>query len=169
MLLKFNWYIAFLKCYTGLSVPKRGIFKFLVHTRAPSVFLFLIGKLQDVTCSCSKLFKKVIFLKGGTALSVSKTAISEKFGKKWDFTSIWKTKVVPTEAPLFLIFLIGNLHYLTSSSRKIIFKTTFLKLSHWIICSKNKNIRNISQKVSSLIHIKERCLFKQDFFLSFFS
>ena len=56
--------LLFLKCYTGLSVPKTRIFEIfarskifhphkrqrMVFSGAPSVFVFLIVKLQDVIC-----------------------------------------------------------------------------------------------------------------------
>ena len=54
----------------------------LVHEGAPSVRLFLIGKLQDLTGSCSQLIEIFIFLKCCTGLAVAKTKIKEIFGTK---------------------------------------------------------------------------------------
>ena len=68
--------LLFLKCYIGLCVPKTRLFEinprsklFHPHKRekyalagAPSVLLFLIGKLQDLTSSCSKLIEALILL-----------------------------------------------------------------------------------------------------------
>ena len=93
--------LLFSKCYTGLSVQKQKYLKYfarssllhqherqkLLHAGASSVFFFLIGKLHDLTSSCSKIFKKLFFLKCYTALSIPKTRILETFGKKSDFLS----------------------------------------------------------------------------------
>ena len=54
----------------------------LVHARAPLVLLFLIGRLQDLISSCSKLFEILLFLLSYTRLSVPETRALEKFGRK---------------------------------------------------------------------------------------
>ena len=54
----------------------------LVHPGAPPVLLFLIGKFQDLTSSCSKLFEKFLLLKCYTGFYVLKTRILQIFGKK---------------------------------------------------------------------------------------
>ena len=53
-----------------------------VYTGAPWVLVFSIGKLQGLTSSCSKAFKKFLFLKCYTTLSVPKTTILEILGRK---------------------------------------------------------------------------------------
>ena len=53
----------------------------LVHAGATLVLLFLIGKLQDLASSSSKLIEISIFLKCYNGLSVPKTRIYERFGK----------------------------------------------------------------------------------------
>ena len=63
----------------------------LVHPGAPSVLLFLIGKLQDLTSSYSKLIEILIFFKCNTGLSVPKTGILEIFEKKKAPSSTAKT------------------------------------------------------------------------------
>ena len=53
----------------------------LVHAGAPLVLLFPIGRLKDLTRSCSKLFEILLFLISYTGLHASRTRILEKFGK----------------------------------------------------------------------------------------
>ena len=83
----------FLKCYTtlldniGHFLERSEIFQpyereKLVYAGAPLVLLFWIGKLHNLTCSCSKLFWKFPLLKCYTVFSVSKTTILEIFSKK---------------------------------------------------------------------------------------
>ena len=52
----------------------------LVHAGAPLVLLFLIGRLQDLTSSCSKLFEILHFLNSYMGLSVRKPRTFEQFG-----------------------------------------------------------------------------------------
>ena len=78
--------LLYLKCYFKYF-PWSKLFhqnerQKLVHDGAPWVLFFLIGKLQNLTNSCWKLFKKLLFLKYYTGLSVLKTRILEIFGKK---------------------------------------------------------------------------------------
>ena len=54
----------------------------VVHAGALSILLLLIGILEDLTSSCSKLFEKFLLLKCYTELSVPKTGILEVLGNK---------------------------------------------------------------------------------------
>ena len=54
----------------------------LIHAGAPLTLLFLSGRLQDLTSSCSKLFEILLFLIGYTRLSVRKTRASCLSNKK---------------------------------------------------------------------------------------
>ena len=53
----------------------------LVQAGAVLVLFFLIGKLEDLTSSYSKLFEKLLFLKCYTGFFVPKTRLLEIFGK----------------------------------------------------------------------------------------
>ena len=53
----------------------------LVYTGAPSVFLFLVGILQDLTSSCLKVIQTLIFFKCYTGLSVPKTKYWKCFAR----------------------------------------------------------------------------------------
>ena len=44
----------------------------MVDAGAPMALLFLIGRLQDLTSSCLKLFQILLFSDGPTRLSVPK-------------------------------------------------------------------------------------------------
>ena len=65
----------------------------MVQAGALSVLLSLIGKLQDVRSSCSKLFEKMLSLKCYTGFFDPKTRIFEMFGKDSDFSATWKTEI----------------------------------------------------------------------------
>ena len=130
-----------------------------VHAGARFDLLFLIQKLQDLTIFCSKLFKRFLCLKCSTALSVSTSQYWKHLARSKIFHPYPRQNLVHAGAPLFLLFLIGKLQDLTSSSREIIWKVPFLKKSLWITCSKNKNFGNIWRKVSSFIRMKDRNYF----------
>ena len=130
----------------------------LVHAADPSV-IFLIGTLEDLTSSYSKLIEILIFFKCYTGVSVPKTRILEIFGKEKALSSTWKTVIRSCRSfcsPPFLNWEItGPYKFLLKINGNI----DFLKMLHWIICSKNKNIGNFSEEVRSL----------QDLFQPFFS
>ena len=92
----------------------------LVRPGAPPVLLFLIGKLQDFTSSCSKLFEKFLLLKCYTGLYVLKTTIFKYLVRSKISHPHERQKLVHTGAPLVLLFLIGKLKDLRSSCSKII-------------------------------------------------
>ena len=89
--------------------------------------------------------------------------------KIWhELSSYIHIKLVHPGAPSVLLFLIGKLQ-----DHKVLLKINctidFMKMLHWIICSKNKNIRNIWQGVSSFIDMKDRNWLMQELIPSFLS
>ena len=82
LLILLNSYINWIKYLERSKVFHSHKRQKLVHAGAPSVLPFLIGKLQDLTGSYSKLIQILIFLKCCTELSVPKTGILKIFGKK---------------------------------------------------------------------------------------
>ena len=92
----------------------------LVHAGARFDLLFLIQKLQDLTSFCSKLFKRFLCLKCSTTLSVSTSQYWKHLARSKIFHPYPRQNLVHAGAPFFLLFLIGKLQDLTSSSREII-------------------------------------------------
>ena len=122
----------------------------LVHAGAPSVLLFSIGKLWELTSSSWKLIEILILLNSYTDwikyLGRNKVYIS----------SSWKTEIVSCRSSVGLSFLnweiTGPYKFLLKNNWNI----NFVKMLHWIICLKRKNIGNVLQEVSSVIHMTER-------------
>ena len=52
----------------------------MIHAGTPLALLLLIGRLQELTSSCLKLFEILLFLISYTRLSVPKPRTFEKFG-----------------------------------------------------------------------------------------
>ena len=101
----------------------------LVQAGALLVLLFLIGKLQDFTSSCSKSFEKLLFLKCYTVFFHPKTKILDTFSKDSSFSAIWKTEIGLCRVSLVLLFSIRELQDLTSSCSKK--KKKKKKLKNW--------------------------------------
>ena len=72
----------------------------------------------------------------------------------WALSSIWKTEIGSWRVSFGLSCLNWQIPGPDKFLLKINWNIDFLKMLHWIICSKNKNIGNIWQEVSSYIHMK---------------
>ena len=114
--------------------------------------LLLIGRLQDLNSSCSKLFEILLFLLSYTDYLFQKQEHLKNLARSklfylpylirgtagsYSFTFKFKNyqmkgKLVHTGAPLVLLFLIGGLEDLTSSSSKLFAILLFL-ISYWTI------------------------------------
>ena len=85
----------------------------LVHTEAPSVLLFLIGKLQDLTSYCKKLIEILILLN-------SYRDWIKSLARNKAFHQHEGQKLVHAGPPSVLLYFIGILQDLPSSCSKII-------------------------------------------------
>ena len=64
-----------------LAAPARNEIQKLVHAGASLALLFLIGGLQDLIGSCSKLFEIILFWISYTTLSIPKTRILKNLAR----------------------------------------------------------------------------------------
>ena len=110
--------LLFLRSYTTSSIPKKRQFERqkLVHAGAHLVLSFLIGKLQDLTSSCSKIIERLLFLRSETTLSVSKKKKNSFNDGTW-FTQnlLWS----------FFFYIIRKMQDLTISCLELFKKLLF--------------------------------------------
>ena len=130
----------------------------LLHAGAPLLLSFLIGKLQDFASSRSKVIEILILL--NFCIDLVKYLTRSKLFHPHE------TGSCRSSIPSFLNWEITKAHEFRV---KINWNIDFVKMLKWIISSKNKNIGNIWQELSSFIHMKERNWFMQEPLQSFLS
>ena len=135
------------------------------------LLLFIIGRLHDLTSSCSKLFEILHFSNSYAVSSIPKGRTYQEFEMReallttflirviggscsftWNFKIIkWKTEFDSCRSSFFPPFpnseITGPYQFLL----KTIWNPAFLNYLHRITCLKNKNIWKIWQYVSSTL------------------
>ena len=126
ILILLNSYIDWIKYLGRNKVFHHHERQKLVHAGALSVFLFLMGKLQDLTSSSSKIIEIWILLKCYTGLCLKRKNIGNVPQEVSSVTYMNREKLLHAGAPSVILFLIGKLQNLTSSCSKLIEILIFL-------------------------------------------